>query len=527
MPRLHLAPLLLAAAVPGLAAAQDPFSPSQRWLVEPATTAWCPEQVAFAGDESFVWCSVRGADQSLLLVDTVSTGAGQVRAVVPPLAQQFRAPEIAAGRRADRVFALRQVSTPSIYRRTPLVSAFDPLTGAGGSVLDEAWTHDMGIRINGPVELATDRLGERVVAAAWNDVSAEVRLHVLDGTDGALLGAVDLPAYGLNALTVSEDGARIVVSAGMTLYVLDGSANLLHTRPLALATRALGASADGRTLAYGDFSSVRLLREVPGRGLLDAGAVQGGATEIPSELDLSADGTLAAIGWWDYSTGRSARLEVFDLLFQFPMASHDLPGLPGATQNLVTAARFSDDGRRAAFSTWGNGADPEVFLLELGAFAPVLVVDTPGSVRGMALDSTGTRFALAAKSVHASTSSARGDVRLVDSGERPLQLLETPRLGGVLKAAARRPGAPIGWFMLGTPASQPATFPGVEGALLLQRDRIQFRVGFPDADGRMDLDLPLPGSGALRGTQLHLQAAFRSGASIALTPDLVSPFLLD
>ena len=40
-------------------------------------------------------------------------------------------------------------------------------------------------------------------------------------------------------------------------------------------------------------------------------------------------------------------------------------------------------------------------------------------------------------------------------------------------------------------------------------------------------NLPLPGSGALRGTQLHLQAAFRSGASIALTPDLVSPFLLD
>jgi hypothetical protein len=148
-------------------------------------------------------------------------------------------------------------------------------------------------------------------------------------------------------------------------------------------------------------------------------------------------------------------------------------------------------------------------------------------VRALALDRTGTRLALASKDVHASVSSARGDVRLFDSGERQLQLLDTPRLGGELRAAARRPGATIGWFLIGPRAEQTVQFPGVDGPLLLRRDRLQFQVGLPDATGRMDLALPLPGSPALRGTQMHLQGAFRVPGGVALTRNLVSPYLLD
>ncbi len=527
MSRLHLAPLLVAAALPALAAAQNPFMPSQRWLAAPSGADWAAEQVAFAGDDAFVWCSVRGAQNSLLLMDTVADGSGAIRGVVPPLVDQFRAPEIAAGSRADRLFALRQVSLPSIFRRTPLVSGFDPLPASAGAQLREAWTHDLGIRINSAAKLATDARGDLVVAAAFNDATAEVRVDILDGTTGSLLGRTDLSAVGLSALSMSADGERVVVSAGMTLFILDATARTVHAQPLSLATQAVGVSMDGGTVAYGDFGAVRLLTEFPGLGYLSTGSVAGAAAELPTRLDLSRDGTLAAIGWWDYTTGRSARLEIFDLLFQFPMASHDLPGLPGATQNIISAVEFSSDDRRAAFATWGNGSDAEVFLLEMGTLGPVLRVDTKGSVRDLALDATGTRLALAAKDVHASAASARGDVRLIDSGERQLQLLETPRLGGNLHATARRPGATIGWFLIGPRAAQPAQFPGVDGPLLLRRDGLQFHVGLPDADGRMDLTLPVPGSSALRGTQMHLQGAFRIPGGIALTGNLVSPYLLD
>ena len=527
MSRLHLTPLLLAAFFPGLAEAQDPFTASQRWLTAPSAADWAPEQVAFAGDEAFVWCSVRGAEDSLLLMDSVSTGDGVIRGTVPPLADQFRAAAIAAGSRADRVFAMRQVSLPSLFRRTPLVSGFNALAASGGAPMDEVWTHDLGIRINSSVKLVTDARGDVVAAAAFNDATAEVRLDLLDGTTGALLGRADVPGVGLNALSISADGRRVILSAGMNLFVLDAAGRTLHVEPLALATQAVSASADGGTVAYGTFGAVRLLTEFPGFGYMATGSVWGGATELPTRLDLSRDGTIAAIGWWEYTSGRSVRLEIFDLLFQFPMASHDVPGSTGASQNLVSDVEFSGDDRRAAFATWGNGSAPEVYLLEMGAFGPVLRVDTGGSVRDLDLDNSGTRLALASKSVHASAPSARGDLRLLDSGERQIQLLETPRLGGELRAAARRPGATIGWFLIGPRAAQPTQLPGVDGPLLLRRDRLQFQVAVPDASGRMDLVLPVPGSSTLRGTQMHLQGAFRVPGGVALTRNLVSPYLLD
>ena len=65
---------------------------------------------------------------------------------------------------------------------------------------------------------------------------------------------------------------------------------------------------------------------------------------------------MLAIGWWRASNGVDARLEIYDLIFGFALASHDLPAPNGATQNLVTAARLTGDGRRAAFATWGNGS---------------------------------------------------------------------------------------------------------------------------------------------------------------------------
>ena len=102
--------------------------------------------------------------------------------------------------------------------------------------------------------------------------------------------------------------------------------------------------------------------------------------------------------------------------------------------------------------------------------------------------------------MHASTFGSTGALRLVDTGERPLQLLETPRLGGQLVAAARLPGASLGWFALGPRSDTPLTFPGVTGALLLERGRMQLHARVPDATGRIDLVLPLPAAPALRAT---------------------------
>ncbi|MEM9801531.1 MAG: hypothetical protein AAGA20_14490 [Planctomycetota bacterium] len=506
---------------PTLALAQDPFAPSERWSAAPTAAAWLPESVAFAGDDAFVWTAVRGDSDALLLFDAVDEGQAAPRARVPRLPGEFGTPLVAAGERGDAVFALRQVEAPDAYRRAPIVSALDPRAAAATS-----WTHDMDVRINGPVRLAADADGSIVVAAAWDDRNARVRIDVLDGTDGALFGRTDLPAIGLSALAVSADGSRIVVVAGLTLYSLDANAGLVGSTPLGVATHALAISADGGTIAHGTFGAVEVLADFPGLGLVPVGTIPGSSDEIPSRIALSSDGTIAAIGWWRYTTGIAARLELYDRLFGFPLAEQRLTEKPGATQNLVSAIAIASDGQRAAFGTWGNGTEAEVFVLGIGVPGPVLVVDTPGSVRGLDLDASGTRVAVASKDVHASTFGSRGEVRLVDTGERPLQLLDTPVLGGELAVAARRPGASIGWFLIGE-RGDPLQIPGITGALLLERGRIQIHVKTPDASGRIDLSLPIANTPALRGRQLHVQSAFRSPGAFELSGNLVSPFVLD
>ena len=109
----------------------DPFSASQRWLTAPSSSDWGPERWPSLGTRPSSGAPSAGPDS--LLLWTRCSGAGSVRGVVPPLPDQFRAPDIAAGARGRRVFALRRVSTPSLFRRTPLVSGFDPLSASAGA----------------------------------------------------------------------------------------------------------------------------------------------------------------------------------------------------------------------------------------------------------------------------------------------------------------------------------------------------------------------------------------------------------
>ena len=43
----------------------------------------------------------------------------------------------------------------------------------------------------------------------------------------------------------------------------------------------------------------------------------------------------------------------------------------------------------------------------------------------------------------------------------------------------------------------------------------------------IDFTLPIPNVPALRGIQMHLQAAFRTPQGLEFTQNLVSPYLLD
>lgn len=528
MIRLRLAPILLP-ALAALAAAQDPFSAEERWFAGPAPgEVWLPEDVTLAGDASFVWTARSGTDGGLFVYDAVARGTQGPRGKATDLAGSTGVPLIASGTRGDAVFSLRQVEAPTIYSRAPIVQAFDPRGVSAGGTMAPLWEHDLGVRINGSARLVADRAGDTVVAAAWDNATAQVRLDLLDGTTGALIARDDLPGLGLSALAISADGSRIAAVCGLNLYVLDARNGLgsLHSEVLNSSTQALALSANGLTLAHGAIGSLRVLQDLFG-GYAASGSVTGSSTELPSRVALSDDGGTAAIGWWDYTNAPTARLEIFDLIFGFAFASEAQNGPTNGFQNLPQAVRITPDGRRAAFGMWGNGVDAQVVMLEAGSFAPVASLPLAGSVRGLALDPDGTRLAIGHKETHNQNFSARGSVRLYDTGERMLQLQGTPRVGGSLDAVAMRAGSNLGWFVIGPKAAAPQTFPGTTGALLLQRGRLQINARPVDSAGRMDFSLPLPNSPALRGLQLHVQAAFRTTQGLVLSPNLVSPYILD
>lgn len=520
------------AAAPG-ALAQDVFSPGLRWKAQPAQGEldWTPEEVRFAGEGAFLWAAMRGGPDVLRLYDAnqplADSGAAPPRAVVTRHPSEAAIASVAAGRRGDRVFALRQanlVSDPSL--RSPFVIGYNPLAVAAGT-METAWSHDMNTFTTGAARLATDREGRTVAAAAWRSAAAELRVDTLDGTTGDLLGTITVPAIGLDSIEMSADGSRVAVTAGLELFVFDAAANLLHTEILSSATHALGLSASGSTIVFGELGGLTSIELGPAGAWQRRDLSLAAGPELPTRLDVSDDGTLIAVAWWNYSTGRSARLEILDTLFGVPLAQAEYSGAPSTFQNLPVAAHIAPDGTRAAFGLWGGGASPEVVILESLAFLPRLELDLPGSVRDLDFDlGSSTRLAVASKDVHSQVFGARGSLRVADTGERALQVIETPRIGASLKVAARTDGAPGGWFLIGPRAQTPTVYPGGQ-ALLLDRAALRIFPALANADGRMDLDLALPMNPALVGMQLHVQSAYRTPAGIGFSSRLESPYVLD
>ena len=518
--------LALALVGPGMAL-QDPFSPGERWEASAAATEtpWTPEDVALAGEAAFVWVGLRGGDHALELYDGVAAGSQTPRGVVTRQADETTVPNVAAGSRGDRVFALRQSVAVSVFRRIPCVFAYDPLQAGQGEELEPAWVHDMGLRINGATRIAADRSGALVAAAVWDDSRAVTRVDLLSGDDGSLLGRAEFPSIGLNALDVSADGSRVAIVCGLDLHVLDAGAGLVHTETLASSTSALSLSADGSTVAFGQLGALRTISDFFGFGYGPGLTLPAIGAELPARIDVSADGTMIAAAWWNYSTGSDVRFEIFDTIFGFALGSAHFSGLPDAQQNLPTAVRITDSGLRAVMTTWGNGQDPEFVVLDAGGFGPTLTVDLPGSGRAVAMDATGTRFAVAHKDVHAQSFGASGAVRFVDSGERSLQTTCTPRIGGELAMAARLPGATGGFFLMGAPGA-PVSFPGVAGELLLDRRSLRVIAAPVDATGRMDLGLPIGADASLLGVRMNVQGAFRTPQGLALSERLERPYVL-
>ncbi len=509
-------------------AAQDPFQPGMRWVHgAPLSAPWLPADLTFAAGGELVWASGFPGEARLMVLASPDAG------VVEPLFEDFTLGpvtgtlKVCAGASPSQLFALAQYPVTGSAARRTQISRRDALAAAEGQPLEPIWTRDLALVANGPALFACDALGERVVAAAWDDIGARVHVTWLDGADGVPLREVQYAAPPLTALALSADGSRLALAAGSVLRIFDAQGNLIHSELLPSPTPTLALSADGGRVIVARFDRLAVLDEIGG-AYIEVAEHAGLAGELAMRCAVAAEGSTYAVGWWDYVSGTGVRLETYDGVSHQRVHEFVQQGSSAGLQNSPQAVVVSADGRRVAFGCWGAGdARPELILVDMGQAQPLLEVDLPGSVLGLSLDADGAGVALAAKNLHANQVGSTGEVRRYDTGERDLAILAPPLAGGSLELAARAPGS--GWclFLLGRRAATPTVFPGVTGSLALDR-QARLRV-FPRSvgpGGRADLVLPLPDHPALLGLDLSAQAFFRGSGGSSFTLVVVDPLIL-
>lgn len=518
-----LAPALALVASAAAGRAQDPFAPGLRWT-RAATNAdaWIPRSVAFGDGGELVWASATGTRAHFEL--DAANGAG---AVLPSqrddsVVSAISVLSVAAGRDPGALFSVAQFAQPDAAHRATRVSRYAPNLGAAFAPV---WTVDSGLVVNGPARLACDERGEHVFVALWDDTAHAVQLDALDGATGALLARTTLAGASLSELCVSPDGSRVALSAGLDLFVLDAQLAPLHHEVLATSTRALAFDAGGDELAVGATGSVRVLVRTPA-GYTTARTVLSGRGELAARVELSRDGALAAIGWWNALSGVDVRLEAYDVKRGVRRWENVQPGTAGGLQNLPEVLRVSADGRRVALGTWGGSAGvPELQLFDGASGAVVLAADLPGSVQALALDETGTRIAVGFKNAHANLFATTGQFRLYDTGERDLTLTDTPRVGGTMQLSARAANATEVLFLFGLRAPAPLHLAGAQGELFLKRVRLTTIAVPADASGRADLSRVIAADPQLVGTRWHVQAAFRIQGVLHFSRTVLDPVL--
>jgi hypothetical protein len=501
-----------------------PFEAGQRWVhAADLLTPWIPTQVSFAAKGELVWVATDGGSTRLLLLDGSRSGVVQPAYTDGSVGGATNLLGV-AGAGAEHLLTLAQYPAPDSFHRSTVVTRHDALLAGVGGPFAAAWTHDMGLSSNGPALMEVGDGAARVLVAGVQDSSSQVRVELLDGDTGAPLLVTALPGSALESLALSGDGSLMAIGIGARVVVLDEAGVAVHDEVLTSTIGDLALDADGARLVVGGVGELRVYDRV-GTTFQLAANHGGGSDELASLVELSADGETYAVAWWRFHNPDALRCEVYagpahELVNQLVQV-----GQSGGLQNAPSGLAMTADGRRIAFSSWGQGnGAPEVVLLERGVAQPVLEIDLPGSALGLDLDPTGRRIAVVTKNLHANQVGSTGEVRMYDSGERDLELEAPARLGGTLEASSKQAGSSLAFFLAGTRAAVPSRVPGVQGSLMLDR-ALRLRV-FPrpaNQGGVAELELALPADPVLSGLQISLQVANRVAGTLILSETVLDP----
>ena len=508
-----------------VAAAQDPFDQGTRWVSEAdAQNPWIPEQIHFGARENLAFLGAGGATPTFASFDRAAAGTHTARFADGAFLTGATHVRSVAGW-GTRAAVAAQFPAPTPAQRSTMVAGYDAAAAAQGAAFAPTWTHDADLITNGPAHLGSDAGGALVVLALWNSSNSSAQVDFLDGTTGALLQRVNVPAAALNQLEVSEDGSVVAVAAGLDLYLFDGAGAQLHHEAMNSATKALSLSGDGSALAVGGISQIAVLSPDSRGAWTTSFNAFHSSNQIAAAADLSRDGKTLGVAWWNYANGVDVRFDIWDLESASLATTVPIKGTYGGPQNLPQVVEVTPDGTHVAFGTWGNGSFPEVLVLAPGEDLPLYGVDTPGSVRDLDLSEDGKRVLVAYKSTHNNVFSNAGGVLLFEDGTQTISQHAPAKIGTVLDVSTNQAGASAAFLLIGE-RSTPFQFPGVTGKLLLDRTTLSVLIQ-PTQNGRADFSVSVPDDLSLVGTQLSMQPAWRAFGGTLIAPEVIDPLIFE
>jgi hypothetical protein len=468
-----------AALCVGLQAGAQTSSWTRDWTYLTVASGAVPQDVEFGNQGDKVFSSYGGVEGRTVLIDADSQNPAnpdwlEIRADEPDF-------ESVAAATNSNVYATLRIESDSTSStgKSAILSKY-----SSSSLNAPDWSTTLPVDpfyFPGSSGLAVSADGSRIVAVC-STLPNITNVYEYTATSSTptdshtfMLGGI------LDSMCASADASRLYLRRGSRVRVADlstGSLTLVASQTGDQFTGGHAMSADGRTIAYTIQDSVKVWQQnSSGNWNLTRDFPIDQASEISQRVTLSADGSVVAAGIQKF-TGVKAGLVVFETGSGFIRKEKVFSG-SGQYNCAVSDIDMSYDGSIAAVALWGdqNQTIPEVAIFDTQSSGdlPEATLDLDGSALSVDLSSDGSQIAVGSRNFHISQGGlVRGQIdrfsRQMDvEPDADFWIVGTPRENQTVDLHFAPEGSGRAFLLVAyNPATTPVPF-GQIGTLYLQR----------------------------------------------------------
>ncbi len=245
-------------------------------------------------------------------------------------------------------------------------------------------------------------------------------VYTFDGPTGDIVSIYEgNPASYIRALEISDDGSLCAIRASADLHVIESETGTARwTGNAGASSDGLAFSGDGQWLASG--WTFLLVWKWDGTAYgFEWSNNGGGSGWYLGRCAFSGDGGALVAGFYTTSYNQ-LRVMWWDPASSIPAWTYNSPLSSGVYQEIPSALDVSADGDYAVLGSWGDigGVNPELHVFGPDGPDPLYTVDSPGSIFSAACRPGGTGIVASGcgKHVHANEFGSGGDLYVFEVG---------------------------------------------------------------------------------------------------------------